>query len=130
MKRNAILCLISMVCLGWFAIEAKAADAKPGAEVVKPRDLDTLNANQRLRMLSVNLGLSDDQKEKMRPIILEEVKAVRILKENDAIPLKERFAKEAQLREVCKAKVKPILTPEQFSKWESMMKRRAPKPNA
>ena len=51
------------------------------AEEAKPRDLDTLVTNQRLKQLAAALGLSDEQKEKMRPILFEEVKSVRAVRE-------------------------------------------------
>jgi hypothetical protein len=65
------------------------------------------------------LALTDEQKEKTRPIILEEVKAIRLLREDETIPLQERFAKEDELRQACRAKLKTVLTAEQFQKLEN-----------
>jgi Spy/CpxP family protein refolding chaperone len=95
----------------------------------KPRDLDTLNTDRRLKQMATVLALTDEQKEKTRPIILEEVKAVRLLREDETIPLQERFAKEDVLRQACRAKLKTVLTAEQFQKLEDAHKKAPKKTN-
>ncbi len=99
------------------------------AQDAKPRDADTLNTNGRLKQMTTVLALTDEQKEKARPIILEEVKAVRLLREDEKIPLKERFTKVDELREACRAKLKTVFTAEQFQKWEDIHKKAPKKPN-
>ena len=99
------------------------------AQDAKPRDTDTLNTNGRVKQMTTLLALTDEQKEKARPIIFEEVKAVRLLREDGKIPLQERFAKESELREACRAKLKTVLTAEQFQKWEDTQKKKPQKPN-
>jgi len=89
----------------------------------KPKDADTLNTNGRMKQMTTVLALTDEQKEKVRPILLEEVKAIRLLREDEKIPLQERFAKEDELRQACRAKLKNVLTEEQAQKWEDTIKK-------
>jgi len=99
------------------------------AQDPKPRDADTLNTDRRLKQLTTVLALTDEQKGKTRPIILEEVKAIRLLREDEIIPLQERFAKEDELREACRVKLKTVLTEEQFQKLEDARKKAPKKSN-
>src|SRR5213592_2245541 len=100
------------------------------AEEAKPRDLDTLVTNQRLKQLAAALGLSDEQKEKMRPILFEEVKSVRAVREAENMPQQEKTAKDKEIKDACKAKLKPILTAEQFAKWEEVHRKNPKKEKA
>ena len=99
------------------------------AQDAKPKDADTLNTNGRLKQMTTVLALTDEQKEKARPIILEEVKAVRLLREDEKIPLQERFARESEIRDACRAKLKTVLTAEQSQKWEDIHKKKPKKPD-
>ena len=123
MNTNSIRLLTTLLVAGLFALPI-ASLAQEG----KSRDVDTLNTNARLKQMTTLLTLSDEQKEKIRPIILEEVKAVRQLREDGKTPLQERFAKEDELRATCRAKIKPHLTPEQIQKWDESAKKAPKKP--
>jgi Spy/CpxP family protein refolding chaperone len=124
MKNNSTAAMTALLLTVLMALSQPAR-----AEDARPKDADTLNTNGRLKQMTTVLALTDEQKEKVRPIILEEVKAVRLLREDENLPLKERFAKEDELREACRAKLKTVLTAEQSQKWEDVHKKKQKKPN-
>ena len=98
---------------------SRAADADP-----KPADKIDAKAlparTQRLQGLAEQLNLSDEQKEKIKPILQEERKKVRELRDNKDLSRQDRVAKLKEIREDVRAKVKPILTPEQLEKWNKL----------
>lgn len=70
------------------------------------------------------LGLSAEQRDKMRPILEEEAKKYAELRTQRELTQQDRSAKAKEIREAISAKVKPILTPEQ---WEKYSKRFQPR---
>jgi hypothetical protein len=122
MKLNLPTSLGALLLVGLLLLLSPAR-----GEEAKPKDLDTLVANQRLRQIAAALALSDEQKEKVRPILFEEVKSIRAVREAENVPMQEKFAKEQAIKDSSKAKLKPILTAEQFTKWEEIHKRRPKK---
>jgi Spy/CpxP family protein refolding chaperone len=109
-----------------FGLAAFAMVAPVGTALGQTKDVDELVTNQRIKQMSTYLELKDEQKEKIRPIILEEVKAIKKVREQTDTTMEQKFAKEEELRKSCMAKVKPSLTPEQYAKWEE----RLTKPNS
>lgn len=98
---------------------SRAADADP-----KPADKTDAKARpgrgDRLKSLADQLKLSDEQKEKIKPILQDERKKVRELRENKDLSRQDRVAKLKEIREDIRAKVKPILTPEQLEQWNKL----------
>ena len=98
---------------------SRAADADP-----KPADKTDAKARptrgERLKDLAEQLKLSDEQKEKIKPILQEERKKVRELRDNKDLSRQDRVAKLKEIRDDIRAKVKPILTPEQLEKWNKL----------
>lgn len=104
------------------ALAAFASAAPFGIALGQGKDVDELVTNQRIKQMDSYLALKEEQKTKIRPFILEEVKAIRKLRqEEEKLSMQEKFAKEEDLRKVCMAKVKPALTPEQYVKWEERL---------
>ena len=62
------------------------------------------------------LELNAEQKDKLRPILDEEAKKYAELRTQREITQQDRAAKAKEIREAISAKVKPILTPEQWEK--------------
>jgi len=97
------------------------------AQETKPRDVDALVTAQRLKMLHSVLNLSDVQQEKIRPILYEEGKSIRAVRENEKIPQQEKFAKQKEIRDTCMTKIKPVLTAEQLEKLDNWQQKAAKK---
>ena len=102
---------------------SRAADADP-----KPADkTDAKTAparGERLKSLAEQLKLSDEQKEKLKPILQDERKKVRELRDNKDLSRQDRVAKLKEIRDDLGTKLKPILTPEQLEKWNKLRSER------
>jgi Spy/CpxP family protein refolding chaperone len=66
------------------------------------------------------LGLTDDQSEKMKAIHQDSEAQLKALRENTALSPEEKKAAFKQIHEATKAKVYAILTPEQAAKFDKM----------
>jgi hypothetical protein len=122
-KLNLQTLLTGLVLAGLLTLTARAQAQDP-----KPRDVNAIVTNQRLKQLTTVLTLNDEQKEKLRPVLHEEVKSIRAIRETENLTMQEKFAKEKDVRDASKAKAKPILTAEQFAKWEEWQKKTAKRP--
>ena len=72
----------------------------------------------RMQQMSEVLKLTDEQKEKLKPIIKEEGEKLKALREDTNVPQEEKRGKMREIMEASFAKIKPILTAEQVTKWE------------
>jgi len=70
-----------------------------------------------------SLGLSPDQKEKVKVIMDESHGRMKELSENSQIPQEDKMRKSKKLREEIVEKIKPILNPEQVKKLEELKAR-------
>ena len=74
--------------------------------------------NARLQRIAEELNLTDEQKAKLKPIFAEQQqKRMTELRGNKDVSREDRRAKAKEMRGDLAAKLKPILTPEQFEKW-------------
>jgi hypothetical protein len=63
------------------------------------------------------LALSDEQKQKVKPIFDEQLQKMTELRKHTELKPEERRAKVAAIQEEINGKLKPILTPEQWEKY-------------
>ena len=71
-------------------------------------------------MIAKQLELTDDQKPKVKPIIEDMQQKQRDLRADTTVAQADKRAKSKEIRDAATAQLKPILTPEQFTKWSSM----------
>jgi len=83
-------------------------------------------AMDRTEFMTRFLGLTDEQKEKLRPVFAEETKQIAELRKNTQMPAEERRTKYQEIRNATDAKMKEVLTAEQWEKYSSRGKRPAP----
>jgi Spy/CpxP family protein refolding chaperone len=69
---------------------------------------------QRLQQIGEELKLTDDQKEKLKPVFQDQAKKVRELRNDKDLSREDRMAKVKEIREDLNTKLKTILTPEQL----------------
>lgn len=121
MKLNKTLTLAALVAACLFAGSALQAQDAPKD---KPADAPG-GPGMRRPMLSLDsmakqLDLTDDQKIKVKPIIEELTQKMGDLRKDTAMAPEDRRPKMKELRDAATAKLKEILTAEQFAKWEKM----------
>jgi|YelNatPaOPRAMG01_1025707.scaffolds.fasta_scaffold01174_20 Spy/CpxP family protein refolding chaperone len=71
----------------------------------------------RTEIIARALNLTDEQKEKVKPIIDDETKKIQELRQKKDITPQERMKKMREIREETYQKMKPILTEEQWKKF-------------
>ena len=94
----------------------KPADNKPTAPAPGMRRAPGLS----LENLAKQLDLTDDQKVKIKPILEDLQKQIAELRKDTSVAPEDRPAKMKTIREGISAKLKEILTAEQFAKWEKL----------
>jgi len=100
-------------------------DAKPRAQ----QDAGALVVENRVKTMDRLLMLTEEQKQKLRPIFAEEAKTLAAVRDDSTLPVETKIAKRKEISAATQAKVKPILTAEQAEKWEKQQTRtrRSPK---
>jgi protein CpxP len=73
-----------------------------------------------LQKISEALNLTDDQKEKLRPILQEEVDKMKAVRDDTSLTPDQKKAKLREIHEAYRPKVNDVLTPEQQAKWQKM----------
>jgi Spy/CpxP family protein refolding chaperone len=76
----------------------------------------------RMQELSAELNLTEAQKEKLRPIIREEMGKMQELRNDATLSRQGKAQKLRALRQEMEPKIKAILTEEQFAKWREKRK--------
>jgi Spy/CpxP family protein refolding chaperone len=77
----------------------------------------------RVKSMAQSLALTDEQKEKVKPIIEEEIKKMEELSQDRTGAPEERMKKFRDLREATNAKIKPLLSAEQQEKLANLTQR-------
>ncbi len=100
------------------------AEDKPGPpEGRPPQGQRGEMVKERIAKMAEELKLTDEQKTKVTTVMKEQAEAMRGLR--DATP-EERREKMKAGREEMQKKMKEILTPEQYAKWEKLRKEGGP----
>lgn len=77
-------------------------------------------ARSQLQRMMDQLNLTPDQKAKIDPILEDDAKQVRAFREDTTLSAEDRKAKTAKVRHETDAKIKPLLTDEQWSKLQQL----------
>lgn len=122
------LSFLKIAALGLLAVPlvTQAEDGKPGHPPGGGRPGEHMDPAERLKMMSEKLGLSEDQKEKIKAIFAKDGPAMKELMSKGRENLSEDD--KAKLKEMMKAnreEIATVLTPEQLAK---MKEGRGPKP--
>ncbi len=122
MKLNRIPWFLALVVTGTLVAStfSFAADEKEGG-ILKDKPAGAERAGKpkaRIDQLTEMLQLSQEQVAKIRPVLQEENKKMRELKQDTSLEGKDKKVKIREARAVFKGKIKEILTPDQIAKWE------------
>jgi predicted transcriptional regulator len=80
--------------------------------------LNPLNAT--LNQFSIELGLTEQQKQQIVPFLADELKQLGALKKNTSLKPLEKIEQLKQIGSAIDAKITPILNPEQQKKFQAM----------
>jgi len=75
---------------------------------------------ERTQQLAKELDLSDQQKQKLRPILREQAQKLRELRQDTNLDRQERLARLKEYRQEFITQLKTILTPEQLEKFKQL----------
>ena len=119
--KNAVKKLVVVMTLV-FSIGVSAQDRKERIKDATPEE----RVEMRTEKLSEKLGLDENQKAKVKEVLLSQQKENKEVREEmKADREKARAEMKATMKkqhEELKAKLKPILTEDQYKKWEAMQK--------
>lgn len=132
-SRAASLTLAALVLLPFgLRAEDPAPKPTPAPAAEKPKQKPPPDAGEGVRArrdaAMAELGLTDDQRDKLRAAQKEQADKVRAVREDTALNAEQRTAKMRELRDSFAATAKSILTPDQFAKWQKMRETRRPRP--
>src|SRR5215475_2399197 len=105
------------------AQEAPPQSTPPAAgapEHPTPGARRTIEGSGELRYLSQQLNLTEEQKEKLRPILMEEGEKLRTTRLDEHLPLEQKRAKFLEIRDSYRPKIAELLKPEQQEKLKKM----------
>ena len=85
-----------------------------------PPSSDKQEAMAKLQKMSAELNLTQQQKKQMMPILMEEGQKMKAVKADTSLGPVQKMSQIRQLGSDMDAKVKPILSPEQYQKYEQM----------
>ena len=111
--------LLAGVVLGSLVGSAQAQTTNaPAAPVGAPGAAPNRPAmRDRTDFIAQRLGLTDEQKQKVKPIFDEETQKMQDMRKDTSVKPEDRRAKYMALREETNTKLKAVLTPEQFEKY-------------
>jgi Spy/CpxP family protein refolding chaperone len=79
-----------------------------------------MTTDDRLKMLTEKLDLTDDQQAKVRPILEDQSTQMKALRNDSSLSTEDKQAKMKELHESSMDKMNAILTPDQQTKWKQM----------
>lgn len=110
------IAIFAAFALGAYSLVAQDNMAAQGGAAQN----DKAAALQKLEQMSAALKLTPQQKQQIRPILMEEAPKLRALKENTSLGPLQKAMQMRQIADATDAKLKPILNPSQYQTWEQM----------
>src|SRR5258708_6814470 len=111
--------LVSLLLASCAAFAQDSTQTPPAATAPKHERTHGDRAEQRLKRLNKKLNLTDDQKEKIKPILQDEDKQLTDLESDTTLTPQQKHKKTREIRMSSKSQVEAILTPEQKEKMPS-----------
>jgi Spy/CpxP family protein refolding chaperone len=111
--------LVAAVVLGGLFVCSPIATQ--GARLGGPAGGKNTLAKERFQDIAAQLQLTDQQKQQLKPILRDEAQKLKSLWAETGVAKRQKHAQLNQIRQEFTAKVKAILTPEQFAKWQNLL---------
>jgi Spy/CpxP family protein refolding chaperone len=111
-------------CLMLALALAPLAQAEPPGPGEPGKEKRGMNPAERAERLSEALNLTEDQKAKLKPLMVSHMKAMQELRQDESLAKEAKRAKLQQLRETHQAQISALLTPEQKQKFAEIQEKR------
>jgi len=115
LKFRTLLVVLLLAGFGAFAQDS----SQPAPTTAGPKHMRGDQAEHKLKRLSKKLNLTDDQKEKSRPILQDQEKQLKSLESDSTLTAQQKHEKARDIRMSSKSQMADILAPEQKEKIQS-----------
>ena len=105
--------------------KARATETSAAAQPVKEERGGAIR--KRMQKVAMELGLTDEQKQRLQPILREEWTKLKALRDDQSLTRLEKRKKLQAMREELLPQLKGVLTPEQLAKWQQLRQERLAK---
>ena len=120
MKRYLGYAALALALLMAMAVSAPTLMAQDASAVGGGAQANNAEALQKLEKMAAALQLTPAQKQQVRPILIEEAPKLKAIKENTSLRPMQKAMQLRQIADATDAKLKPILTPQQYQTWQQM----------
>ena len=122
MKTRVLVILLAMVASALLlsAQDPYGGQSSMGGQGAMGGQPNKAEIAAKLEKISTELQLSPAQKQQMLPILKEEAPKIQAIKTNTSLGPMQKAMQLRQIGEATDAKVQPILSPEQYQKWQAM----------
>ena len=118
MKHNIALKICLGLVTGLLSLQPLAQAADQSTPAGRAGGQRGAQFRERLQDTMNELNLTDEQKEKLKPLWREQAQKLRELLKDQGLSRQEKMEKFKAAREEMEPKLKQILTAEQFEKWQ------------
>ncbi len=119
MSKLGKLLIAALLLAGFTAFAQDSSQPAPATPGPKRHPMAADRAAHRLMRLSKHLNLTDDQKEKLRPILQEEVQQMKGVQGDASTTPQQKRKQMREIRMSSRSQMAAILTPEQKEKLRS-----------
>ena len=118
-SRLLLTALASLLILTFQTLALSAQDAMaPQGAMGGQGNMSEVAA--KLEHMSTELQLTPQQKQQIKPILMEEAPKLKAIKSDTSLGPMQKAMKLHQIGDATDAQMKPILSPTQYQKWEQM----------
>jgi Spy/CpxP family protein refolding chaperone len=112
--------LVVAIALSGGTLQAQMQDQAPGPGPGGMRGHPP-SSEERLQRLTQQLNLTSEQQQQIKPILENEVSQMQSAHQDNSLSQQDRMAKMQQIQHSAATQIKPILNPEQQTKFDQMM---------
>jgi protein CpxP len=124
MKQFATVAALALGAVIMLSPSARAQDTAPSTNQPPAGAGGGRQRGMNIQRLKTQLNLTDDQVTKLTPILKDRQDQMMALRNDTTLSQEDRRAKMKDIADAINAKVKAILDPDQFTKWQQMQTRR------
>jgi periplasmic protein CpxP/Spy len=120
MSKVGKLLAAALLLIGSLALAQDSNQPAPTEPGTKYDQRRRDQAEDRLRRMSKELNLTDDQKEKLKPILQDEGQQMKTVQSDNSLTTQQRRKKMREIHKTFEPQVQAVLSPEQRDKLKNM----------